>query len=79
MDKSDRVTDEDIIEAINEWPVTDNYEDLYTSPTSRVHNPASVSSFFLRNVGKVKKVLNKMIYINIKIIFKIKHFVLSIF
>ncbi|XP_060553413.1 uncharacterized protein LOC132714538, partial [Ruditapes philippinarum] len=62
MDKTTAVTDEEIIEAINEWPVTDNYEDMYTSPTSRVHNPASVSSFFLRNVGKVKKVTEKPVY-----------------
>jgi hypothetical protein len=62
MDKTTAVTDEEIIEAINEWPVTDNFEDMYTSPTSRVHNPASVSSFFLRNVGKVKKVCINFYY-----------------
>ncbi|XP_045214857.2 bifunctional arginine demethylase and lysyl-hydroxylase JMJD6-like [Mercenaria mercenaria] len=62
MEPTDTVTDAEIIEAINEWPVTDGNENMYTSPTSRIHNPASVSSFFLRNVGKVKKVAEKPVY-----------------
>lgn len=58
MEPAESVMKEEIIEAISEWPVTDSGQDLYTSSTDKIHNPTSVSSFFLRNVGKAKKVLN---------------------
>jgi len=49
-------TKEEIIQAINEWPVDDLAEGYSDATTDRVHNPASVASFFLRNVGKKDKV-----------------------
>ncbi|XP_052791172.1 uncharacterized protein LOC128225165 [Mya arenaria] len=53
------VTDEDIIEAISEWPITESIP--YTDDrTEHIHNPASLSSFFLRNVGKPRKVAEKV-------------------
>lgn len=56
MDPYKPVSDEDLIEAISEWPVAESGEDIYVSSTDRIHNPTSVSSFFLRNVGRNKKV-----------------------
>lgn len=57
MDLPEPISKEEMREAISEWPVTDTDEDIYTSSMDRIHNPASVSSFFLRNVGKIKKVI----------------------
>ena len=45
--------EEEIIEALSEWPVTNSvYEQ--TSSLDKIDNPHSVSAFFLRNVGKAK-------------------------
>ena len=46
--------EEEIIEALSEWPVTNSVYDQ-TSPLDKIDNPHSVSAFFLRNVGKVPK------------------------
>lgn len=49
---ADNITKEEIIQAINEWPVDEPVPEYADIRTDRVYNPTSVSSFFLRNIGK---------------------------
>ncbi|KAL4239714.1 hypothetical protein ACF0H5_000518 [Mactra antiquata] len=57
MDLPAPVTEKEIIESINEWPVTTEGEDLYPSSSiDKIHYPTSVSSYFLRNVTQSKQV-----------------------
>ena len=51
---ADTTMEEEIIEALSEWPVTNSVYDQ-TSPLDKIDNPHSVSAFFLRNVGKASK------------------------
>ena len=54
--------EDEIIEALSEWPVTNSVYDQ-TSPLDKIDNPNSVSTFFLRNVRKTKTGKEKVIYI----------------
>jgi len=51
-------TDEGVWEAISEWPVTGDHAEYLDTRTEHIHNPESISSFFLRNVGRKKGVCN---------------------
>ena len=54
--------EEEIIEALSEWPVTNSVYNQ-TSPIDKIDNPHSVSAFFLRNVGKTSKTGVKVQYV----------------